>query len=219
DWSHTESKPRAPLLVNGNGYHGPVVKPVTDGDNQFHMQMSFRAPGYNTAEEVPLMVLTRVLDDGPNSLLQRIVREDRALVYGITAGYTGYQDAGHFDIATSVKADRLETVLATLTEVIQGLRDKGPSAAEMDGARLRHRYDLEFGRDSLSTWVDRYAWPLLYSHVRPEAEELDQAGAVQADQMRDLARQLLTRDRMHLAVVGPVDSKTEDVLWKAVERW
>lgn len=223
DWTSSRTTPRKPLPLNGNGngngHHGPIVKTVNDADNQFHVQLSFSAPGYGTPTEVPLMVLTRVLDDGPNSLLQRIVREDRALVYGISAGYTGYQDAGQFDIATSVRADRLPTLLDTLTEVVQGLRDNGPSTADLEGARLRHRYDLEFGRDSLYAWVDRYAWPLMYAKVRTEADEMDAFAAVTAEQIRALAGELLTKDRMHLAVVGPVDGKTEDVLWNAVRRW
>lgn len=219
DWNHADAVPRRPLPVNGRGHNGPVVKAVADSDNQFHVQLTFAAPGYNTPDEVPLMLLSRLMDDGPSSLLQRIVREERALVYGITAGYTGYQDAGQFDISTSVRADRLAPLLETLTEVVKGLRDQGPDPADLDRARLRHRYDLEFGQDSLYAWVDRYAWPLLYSQVRTEADELDQAAAVDARQIQAIAGKLFTGDRMHLAVVGPVDGKTEDVLWNAVKEW
>ncbi len=219
DWEYPERAPRRPLLVNGNGQAGPVIQTVTDADPQFHVQLSFSAPGYNTPDEVPLMVLGRVLDDGPNSLLQRIVREERALVYGITAGYTGYQDAGQFDIATSVRADRLAHLLETLTEVVHRLRESGPAAGDLEGARLRHRFDLEFGRDSLHTWVDRYAWPLLYSTVRPESQELEEVAAVSAEHVRALAERLLTPGGMHLAVVGPADERTEDVLREAVARW
>lgn len=219
DWDHPERAGRRPLPVNGIGHAGPVIKSVTDADNQFHVQLSFSAPGYNTPDEVPLMVLTRVLDDGPNSLLQRIVREERALVYGITAGYTGYQDAGQFDIATSVRADHLAPLLETLTEVIRRLRQEGPAEADLNGARVRHRYDLEFGRDSLYSWVDRYAWPLLYSTIRTEAQELEEVAAVSAEQVRALTERLLTPERLHLAVVGPVDERTENVLREAVGRW
>jgi predicted Zn-dependent peptidase len=219
DWDHAETAPRQPLTIAGNGHHGPTVKTVHDADNQFHVQLSFHAPGYNGPEEVPLMVLTRLLDDGPNSLLQRIVREDRALVYGITAGYTGYQDAGQFDIATSVRAEHLPPLLETLTEIVHRVRGEGPALQDLEGARLRHRFDLEFGRDSLYGWVDRYAWPLLYSTVRDEAAELEQVGAVGAEQLRALAERLFTGDKLHLAIVGPVDRKTEDVVWEAVGRW
>jgi predicted Zn-dependent peptidase len=213
--------PYRPRPANGAGPAGagPLVKTVADSDNQFHVQLSFPAPGYNAPEEVPLLVMTRLLDDGPSSLLQRVVREERALVYGISGGYNGFQDAGQFDIATSVKAERLVELLDCLRDVLRRLCADGPTLEDLDAARRRHRYDLAFGRDSLSAWVDRYAWPHLYSTVRGETEELERFAAVTADEIRGLAARLFTRDRLHVAVVGPMEEGTEAALRRVMDGW
>jgi len=214
-------EPRRPRPVNGrallNG--GPRIKTVADSDNQFHVQVSFPAPGYNAPEEVPLLLLTRLLDDGPNSLLQRVVREERALVYGISGGYNGYQDAGQFDIATSVKAERLEELLGCLRDLLRPLCADGPSEEDLEAARRRHRYDLAFGRDSLSAWVDRYAWPRLYSTVRGETEELERVAAVTRGELQGLAARLFSRDRLRVAVVGPVEDATTEAIERVTRDW
>jgi len=219
DWESPTLEPRRPLPAVGMPDSGPVVKTVADPDNQFHLQLSFPTPGYNAPEDLPLAILSRVLDDGPSSLLQRIVREERALAYSVSGGCTGYQDAGQFDISTSVKAERLEEMLACLFQVLAGFREQGPSADDLEHARRRHRFDLEFGRDAPSAWVDRHAWPLLFSTVRDEAEELELVAAITPADLQALAVRLFARSRLHLAVVGPLDPRTEDILWRALQRF
>jgi predicted Zn-dependent peptidase len=198
---------------------GPAIRTVADSDNQFHLQLSFPGPGYNAPEDLALSLLSRVLDDGPSSVLQRVVREERALVYGISGGYTAYCDAGQFDIGTSVKAERLEELLDCVLGELTRFCHDGPSAEEVERARRRHRYELEFGRDSLGVWAERYAWPLLYSSVRTEEEELADLSQIGTEELRDLAAKLFVPERLHLAVVGPLDSKSDATLQRAVDRF
>lgn len=198
---------------------GPALRTVADPDNQFHVQLSFPGPGYNAPEDLSLTLLSRVLDDGSASLLQRVVREERALVYGINAGYTAYCDAGQFDIVTSVKAERLEELLDCVLGVLAGFRRIGPSAEEVERARQRHRFDLEFGRDSLSAWAERHAWPLLYSTVRDHASELSALDRIGAEALQALAARLFAPDRLHLTVVGPRDQGTDALLSRTVARF
>jgi predicted Zn-dependent peptidase len=147
------------------------------------------------------------------------VREERALVYGISGGYTAYCDAGQFDIVTSVKAEKLEEVVECVLGLLAAFRRDGPSAEEVERARLRHRFDLEFGRDSLGAWAERYAWPLLYSSVRDEAAELSALQGIGAEELRALAARLFAPERLHLALVGPVDDAVEAQVRRAVAKF
>ncbi len=211
---------RAPAIEEApRSSPGPALRTVADADNQFHVQLSFPGPGYNAPEDLALRLLSRVLDDGPASLLQRVVREERALVYGINAGYSAYCDAGQFDIVTSVKVERLEELLDCVFGVVAGFRKQGPSAAEVERARQRHRFDLEFGRDSLGAWSERYAWPLLFSTVRDEAEELQAIERIGVEELHTLAARLFAPDRLHLTLVGPLDAETDALLHRAVARF
>ncbi|HKI97253.1 MAG TPA: pitrilysin family protein [bacterium] len=188
---------------------GPFVKTVHDADNQLHLQLSFPAPGYNDADELAMALLARTLDDGPTSRLQREIREERALVYHIVAAHSGYWDTGAFDVATSVKPELFGELLDELLGVLADVRTHGPTADEVERARLRYLFELEFDRDSPAAGVGRYAWPLLYATVRDEDSERAQIEALSRGQLAALAARLFTADRVHAVLVGPVDADVE----------
>lgn len=198
---------------------GPLVKLVPDADNQFHLQLSFPAAGYNDPDEFLLGLLVRVLDDGPTSRLQQRIREDLALAYHVGAEYTAYHDTGQLDVVTSFKAGRLEEMLGALLDCLKRFGEEGPTAEELLRARERCRLDLEFARDSLDARIERYVWPLLYS--TPREIEQDQAllEAASLDELRRLARQVFTRSGLHLVLVGPVDAGTEQAVADALKRF
>lgn len=207
----------APPAPAGESRRGPLSRLVHDADNQFHMQLSFPAPAYNTPGEIPLMLITRLLDDGPNTRLQRKIREELALAYHIGAEYTGYWDAGQLDITTSVKAERLEPLLEALLGCLGSFRADGPTQQELEAARQRHRLDLEFSRDSLNARVERHVWPLLYAKPCTLEEELERMEQVSLEEIGQLARQVLSPAGLHLALVGPLDDRVRDIVAQALD--
>ena len=198
---------------------GPHLKLVPDADNQFHLQLSFPAPGYNDPEEIPMTLLGRILDDGPTSRLQRILREEKALVYHLAGNHAGYWDAGSYDLATSVKAEGLEPLLRHLMAELAAFRDGGATPDELERARMRHLYELDFSRDSLTAILDRHAWPLLHSQYRSEEEERREMEAVTLEQIHQLTGKLLTPDSLHMALVGPLGMDTEKRVRAALEKF
>lgn len=198
---------------------GPHLKLVPDADNQFHLQLSFPAPGYNDPDEIPMTLLGRILDDGPTSRLQRILREEKALVYHLAGSHSGYWDAGSYDLATSVKAEGLDPLLRHLMTELAAFRDGGATPDELERARMRHLYELDFSRDSLSAILDRHAWPLLHSQYRSEEEERREVEAVTLEQIHQLTRKLLLPDTLHMALVGPLGKDTEKQVRTALEHF
>jgi len=196
----------------------PRIKTVVDPDNQFHLQLSFPAPGYNAPQEAALVLLTRILDDGSTTRLQQAVREQTGLAYHVSADYSGFQDVGQYDVATSLVAGRLGDGLSAIVNVLTRLREDGPEAEELARAKRRHHFDLEFARDDLRTAMDRQVWPLLYSTPRSEAEELEEIEAVTPAQLREVAQKILRKEKASLAMVGPVDEPAQAILHLALEK-
>jgi predicted Zn-dependent peptidase len=197
----------------------PTLRMVHDADNQLRIQFSFPVEGYRSDREIPLSLLTSVLDDGPNSRLQRTIREELALVYYIGCTYTGYCDAGQIDITTAVSRERLEDLLASLIPLLRQFREGGVTEAELEAVKRRYRFDLEFSRDSLDAALDRYAWSLLFSEVRTEEEEWTQVQALTAPALSALAQEALSPRRLHVAVVGPVDDEVQRLLRTWIDRY
>jgi predicted Zn-dependent peptidase len=206
----------APRLKNGRK---PALRLVEDQDNQVRVMMTFPVPGYRSAEEIPLSLLTSVLDDGPNSRLQRTVREELALVYYIGCSYQAYADGGQLDISSAVSLDKLEAFLDALFGILADLRDHGVRDQELDAAKRRYRFDLEFSRDSLDGLLDRYAWPHLFSEVRTEEQEWEHVSATDSTRLSKLAAEILAPGRLHTAAVGPVRGEVERILRDRLSRY
>ncbi len=194
------------------------MKAVSDSGNQFHLQLSYPAEGYNAPRELALQMLVRTLDDGPATRLPQVIRERHALVYYVGAGYAAYWDAGSVDISTVVSTDRLEALLDRLPDELSRFRREGPTPDEVDRARMRHLFELEFERDSLSARIGRHAWPLLYSTVRTEDEERELVGEVSTPALAELAAEILAPERAKVVLVGPVTEGTRRLLDQAVKR-
>lgn len=198
---------------------GPTSKLVADADNQFHLQLSFPAPGYNDPKQLSLGFLSRVLDDGPTSYLQKIIREERALVYALNADYNGYFDTGQFDIATSVKTNRLEALLTHLLGSLQAFCQEGPTQKDLARARERAFHAMEFSRDSLESLTDRYGWPFLFSTVRDFEEEWAELESFSPEAMHAQARETFRPDALKFVMVGPLDNQVEYTVKKALDAY
>jgi predicted Zn-dependent peptidase len=197
----------------------PRLRTVWDADNQVRLQLSFPVEGYRSDQEIPLSLLSSILDDGPNSRLQKTIREELALVYYIGCGYTAFCDAGQLDITTAVPRERLDELLGALFTILRDLREHGVGEGELEAAKRRYRFDLEFSRDSLDAALDRFAWPLLFGEVRTEEAEWAVVEATSAAALSQLAREALARERLHLAAVGPVDEEVRRLLKSHLERY
>lgn len=219
DWQPAPAAPPPALPAPAPGNGGPLAMTVRDADNQLHLQLSFPAPGYNDPDELAMALLARALDDGPTSRLQRVIREERALVYHIAAAYSSYWDTGSFDVVTSVKPELLDELLDELLGVLADVRAHGPTPDELERARLRHLFDLEFDRDAPAARIGRYAWPLLHSTVRDEDTEQAQVAALQRDRLAGLAGRILAAGRLRAVLVGPVDGAVERRLRDALNRF
>ena len=198
---------------------GPRTKLVEESDNQFHLQLSFRAPGYNDSDEIPMVLLNRILDDGPATRLQQALREKQGLVYHVAADYTGFREVGQVDVMTTVKPERLSDLLQALTDCILSFREEGPGEQELALAKQRHRFDLDFSRDSIQAQLDRFAWPLLNSSVREAEEEWRLVEAVEAPAIHRLAQEVFSRSRLCLVLVGPLDAATEGLVERTLARF
>jgi len=220
DWTPSPPEPApVPVPAPAPTKTGPHLCLVNDTDNQFHLQLGFAAPGYNAPEEPAMILLTRILDDGPTSRLQRTIREEKALVYHISAALSAYWDAGALEIATSVKASTFAPLLHHLLRELASIRDHGPTADELERARMRHLFEVEFSRDSLSAQIDRHVWPLLYATPRDEETERRLIQEVRLDKVCALAREVLAPENLHLVLVGPLGADVDNTVRKDVEQY
>jgi predicted Zn-dependent peptidase len=186
------------------GIGGPrVVCDVRDVD-QCSLYLGLPIFGRNDERRFALRVLNDILGAGMSSRLFREVRERRGLAYSVSSSYGFLDDAGVFIIAAGVNRDKLtETITVALGELEKLV------TTLVDADELRRARDHSIGRFRLSLET---AFSLGQRHgelllTRREIESIDgfvaRLEAVTADEIRDLAGQVLDRTRLRCSVVGP----------------
>ncbi|MEX2288916.1 MAG: pitrilysin family protein [Mycobacteriales bacterium] len=152
-----------------------------------------------------LSVLSGGLGGGMSSRLFQSVREERGLAYSVYSYAAGAADTGQFGVYAGCAAGKvgevLDLVRAELADVAaHGLRDE-----EVRRSKGNLRGSLVLGLEDTGSRMTRIGKAeLVHREVLTPDEVLDRIAAVTPDDVRAVARDVLTRP-LSLGVVGPVD--------------
>lgn len=188
-----------------------------DTDSQIQLQVCFRSVSYNDPEYLSANLISRIFDDGATSRLPRILRETRGLVYSVECRATGWPDIGTMDFDVSVSPDKACEVLEILLDEIRTLVDKGPEEGELERIQQRYFYELDESQDEPAQQIMRHAFPLLYSKVMTLEQERETVRGITHEKIMDMARQIFTRDRLNVIVVGPYTQDLKKQIEKIAE--
>ena len=151
-----------------------------------------------------LGLLNVLLGEGMSSRLFLTVREEKALAYDISSGIVDYADAGAFEVSAGVDPDNLAEALEAILEQLARMRDEPVPADELQKAKSYLSGGLELRMDEtrhLASWFG--SQEALHDRVLTLDDALAEIDAVTADDVRRLAGELFTDDRLRVAVVAP----------------
>jgi predicted Zn-dependent peptidase len=164
-------------------------------------------------------MLLRVLDDGMSTRLYERVCDARGLCYDVSAGYEAYEDEGLVDVAATAQHERAATVLATILEVLDELRQTGPTDAELEKARDRHRWSIEAMADDPEGLAEFHGHAAILGGAETPEGRHEQLAAVRASEVRDAAGAVFQAGALSAVAVGSLPRAEERRLSRAVERF
>jgi predicted Zn-dependent peptidase len=138
------------------------------------------------------------------------VRERRGLCYSIYAGHHALEDTGMFNISAGLDKMRLREAIQAIWHELDGMCLSGVKADELRRAKdhIRGKWMLAF--EDSANQADWYGKQLIFQGktLSPD-ERMDAIEAVEAADIRVLARELFDVDRVALSVVGPYRTKRQ----------
>lgn len=204
-------RPRAPRPLRG-----PSVRHVRDTSSQTALRLAFRAPGARDADEAATELLLRVIDDGTSTRLYHRVCDERGLCYDVSALYESYEDVGLFDFAAECSHENTPVVLEEIFAILAELSRHGPTDAELEKARARHRFQLDAMRDSPSDLGSFYGFGELARLARTPLDRIRELNRVTAKAVQRAAARLFRADRLALLTVGEGSAATRRRIDRAV---
>jgi predicted Zn-dependent peptidase len=174
-----------------------------DSDSQIELQVCFRSCSYNDPDFLVLALISRVFDDGFTSRLQRVLREERGLVYSVECRATSMSDLGTMDFDVTVRPEKVVEVARILLKEITTFAKEGPTESELAHIKKRYFFDLDSELDDPYKQVVRYAFPHLYSREMSLQEERELIESITAKRMLEVAEKVFEAKNLNLILVGP----------------
>jgi len=174
-----------------------------DSDSQIELQVCFRSCSYNDPDFLIMALISRIFDDGFTSRLQRVLREERGLVYSVECRATSMSDLGTMDFDVTVRPEKVVEVTRILLQEIKTFAKEGPTESELAHIKKRYFFDLDSELDDPYKQVIRYAFPHLYSKEMSLDEERELIESITAKKMLEVSEKVFDTKNLNLILVGP----------------
>jgi len=199
--------PRLKDGMSGSGTaNGTGVQLVSRGIEQANLVLGCEALARTDDRRFALGVLNAAFGGGMSSRLFQEVREKRGLAYSVYSFSAQHADTGMWGIYVGCLPSKADEVLSICAEEITRVVDGGLTDAELTRGKGQVRGSIVLGLEDPSSRMSRLGKSeLVYPRLEPVEEVLASIDAVTHDDIRTVAREILTKPKA-LAVVGPFDN-------------
>jgi predicted Zn-dependent peptidase len=189
---------------------------VASPGSQTDLRVSFLTPGERHPLAPAIELMMRVIDDGMSTRLYHRLCDAGGLVYDCSAGWEPFLDCGIVDFAAEVAHDRVVEVTEACLEIARALAVSGPTKAEVDKARARHRWDVESAVDDAAALADFAGSAAFFERERDLAAHAARYDGVGRADVRRAAAAIFRADRLSIVTVGSLSHAARDRLRKAI---
>jgi len=182
------------------------VRLVNRPTEQAHLCLGHPALPYTDERRYTQGMLDAILSSGMSSRLFQEIREKRGLVYSVYGYYRQYADAGQGVVYAGTDLTRIgETIDAILIE-LKRLRSERVPEDELNRTKELRKGRILMGMEdsrSVAGWIG--SQELTFGEILTPEEVMERIDAVRADDMLELAREIIREEALNLAIVGPYE--------------
>jgi predicted Zn-dependent peptidase len=174
--------------------------------DQAHLILGVPSYPVDHPDRYALQLLSTVLGGGMSSRLFIEVRERRGLAYYVHGLNHSYTDAGTLYAQAGVDLTRIDEAISVIVEEFERMASEAVPADELEKARALAKGRFVLGTESPQGLIlfGLRREVLEGGALEPE-QMLAALDAVTVEDVNRVAQDLIARDRVHLAVIGPFD--------------
>jgi predicted Zn-dependent peptidase len=152
-------------------------------------------------------MLQLVLGGNMSSRLFQVIREQLGLAYAIQSYVQFFSDAGIVGISAGVSPPNLSAIMAAISNELKKLRQEKVSEAELSAAKDNLRGSVILSSEDVDHLMGRLAKnELNFGRYIPQEDIIAGMMKVTADEVLEIARDLLRPEAWAVALLGPVDA-------------
>jgi predicted Zn-dependent peptidase len=199
---------RRPAPAEPHRDAGPHVSVHEKQADQAHLILGVPSYPIDHPDRYALQLLSTVLGGGMSSRLFIEVRERRGLAYYVHGLNHSYTDAGTLYAQAGVDLNRIDEAIGVIVEEFERMASEPVPADELEKARSLAKGRFVLGTESPQGLIlfGLRREVLEGGALEPE-EMLAALDSVTVEDVQRVAEDLIARDRIHLAVIGPFDDE------------
>ncbi len=170
---------------------------------QYHLCLG--APGLSRSDErrYALRVLNTLLGGASSSRLFKEVREKRGLAYSVGSYLAAYRETGMIGLYVGTREDRVSEAMQVVGEELARLSSEPVSAEELKRVKETVKGRLVLAQESTGARMSALAGATLFDlPILTLDEMIEKVEAVTAEQMTDLAAELMAPECFSAAAIG-----------------
>ena len=171
---------------------------------QTHLAMGFRMFGRLDPRRHTLRVLNAIFGENMSSRLFQRIREQHGLAYSVQSSSHMMRETGALAISAGMDGKNLVKTLRLVGEEVRRMKNRQVPGPELARAKEYCVGQLRLGMESTTSrmmWLGEHL--LTHGRVIPPEETVAALNAVTAPAIQRLAREVMDRRRLSLAVVSP----------------
>ena len=200
--------PKQPAAAVLDRPQGPRVSVSHKDADQAHLILGVPSYPIDHPDRYALQLLSAVLGGGMSSRLFIEVRERRGLAYYVHGINHSYTDAGSLYAQAGVDIKRIDEAIKVIVEQFKRMADERVPDDEFEKVRamVKGRFVLrtENPQGLIMYGLNR---EVLEGKALEPNELLAKIDEVTAEEVQRVAQELIARDQLHLAVIGPFDDE------------
>src|SRR5207248_2521137 len=185
------------------------VSVSTKQSEQAHISLGVHSVPLDHPDRYAIQLLATALGGGMSSRLFTEVRERRGLAYYVYGVNHSYTDAGSLYAQAGVDINRIDDAVSTIATELRKIAEEPVPATELEKAKSfakgRFVLQLETSQGLIMFGLRRET---LESRTPDPEEILGELDRVTADDVSRVAQDLIDRQGLNLAVIGPFDDAT-----------
>ncbi|HVB45190.1 MAG TPA: pitrilysin family protein [Streptosporangiaceae bacterium] len=198
--------PRLPSPASSGVGAGTGVRLISRPIEQANLVLGCSGLARTDDRRFALGVLNAALGGGMSSRLFQEIREKRGLAYSVYSFNSQHADIGVWGIYAGCLPAKADEVLAICVEEVAKVCENGLTDEEIERGKGQLRGSIVLGLEDPASRMSRLGKSeLVYPRLEPVDEILAQIDAVTSDDVRAVAKAVLSRPKA-LAVVGPYDN-------------
>ncbi len=180
--------------------------------SQVHFFIGTRTFPFENSRRYPLALLDTIMGRGSSSRLFQKIREEMGLVYTIQSFSDLLSITGLWAVYGATSRDNLKKLAETIYDEFRRIGEEGPSPEELENAKNFLKGKLFLNSEGLWSNLSRTIESYRYTgRVIPIDETVEKVMAVSAEEIAELARELLRPENLVALAFGDIPDDLPDL--------